>query len=235
MQGLVPTIEHPNDGIVIIRGALTLDEQLRVIDVSERNCRFKDAEGNWNFFGKRGREFMHLDKYTDKDGDSVFLKTCFERFKHIAVEADRSLDWASATHLLTFWYPSKQGIKWHIDSDKGGNDGDPGAPVYSLTVGNTCVFEYYLVGGAEEAKEGEKPKKCSVELASGDLIVFGGPQRLMMHQVKKIVRGSFIHKSDFDARLNLTYRTLSSFTEDDEEKYNTANYVSRLLQTDSTY
>lgn len=225
------TVDHIVEGIVVIRGALTIDQQLSIIDIVERNSTFKDADGKWNFFGVRGRYFTHLDKYNNREGDSQYLKDCFAQFKHYAVNTDKTLDWASATHLLTFWYPKKQGIGWHTDSDKGGNDGDPGAPVYSLTIGNSCIFEYYLVGGGNvEVNEGEKPKKYSVELRSGDLIVFGGPQRMMMHQVKKVITGTFKEKPGFNARINLTFRTLSNFTEEDEAMYDTDSYVTSLKQ-----
>jgi hypothetical protein len=85
-----------------------------------------------------------------------------------------------------------------------------------------------LVGGGVDIDDGEKHKKHSVELNSGDLIVFGGPQRMMVHQVKKINKGTFKEKPDFDARINLTFRTLSNFTAEDEEMYTTDSYVTSL-------
>jgi len=128
------------------------------------------------------------------------------------------LVWAPFTHMLTLYYPSERGIGWHTDS-YGGNDGDEGAPVYSLTLGNSCIFEYKLVG---------TKTKLSVELHSGDIIVFGGPQRLMYHSVKSVKMGTFTLKENFNARINLTLRTCTGFTEEDEAKYQTDNYDKRL-------
>ncbi len=110
--------------------------------------------------------------------------------------------------------------------------------MYSLTLGNSCLFEYYLVGGTGDGGSStsqEKPRKYSVELRSGDLIVFGGPQRMMMHQVKKINRGTFTQKPGFDARINLTFRTLSSFTPQQEAEYETSAYVARLKKEKLDY
>ena len=119
------------------------------------------------------------------------------------------------THLLTLWYPAKKGMKKHIDG-YGGNNGDKDTPVYSLTMGNSCVFDFWI------------PKKQSVQLDSGDAIIFGGPQRLMPHQVKKVICGSFPKK---DARINLTFRTLSDFDQKDEDVYQTEEYTQKLATT----
>ncbi len=100
----VPAIERCCEGIVIIRQSLSIEEQLRLIDIIERNSVFKDQDKNWNFFGVRGRYFSNLDKYTDHEEDSVFLKECFARFRNLVVATDTTLDWAPATHMLTFWY-----------------------------------------------------------------------------------------------------------------------------------
>src|SRR5438552_3783520 len=104
-----------------------------------------------------------------------------ERFQQLVESTDHTLIFPSITHILTLWYPDENGIKWHVD-DYGRNNRDTRAPVFSLTLGNTCTFEYKLVD-AEQI--------ISVDLNSGDLIVFGGPQRLMPHSVKKIHMGTF--------------------------------------------
>ena len=114
----------------------------------------------------------------------------------------------------------------HVDGENkgglyGGNDGDIGAPVYSLTLGNTCNFDFKLVKSKE---------RQTVELRSGDIIIFGGPQRLMCHCCKNVILGSFTEKENFNARINLTFRTCSSLTEKDDDDYKTENYTKRMQE-----
>lgn len=205
-------------GIVIIRKFLTLEEQLRLIDIVEKTGGIIDANGKWNFFNKRGRHFSSLKKYADDD--QKFLMDMCTRFKTYVEAMDSTLTWDPVTHILTLWYPDAHGMGWHVDK-YGGNDGDEGAPVYSLTIGNSCVFEYKLV---------ETNEKRSVLLESGDIIVFGGPQRLMPHSVKKVIRGTFTAKENFNARINLTFRTCTGFTDADEQAYQTDAYANKMAK-----
>jgi len=107
---------------------------------------------------------------------------------------------------------------WHKDG-YGGNDGDEDAPVYSLTVGNSCVFQWRPVDDGSLTE--------SAELRSGDVIVFGGPQRMMFHRVQKVLQGTF---QGFDARINITFRKLAEFTADDEKRFQTDVYQERIVE-----
>jgi len=206
------SIETPITGIVVYRNILSIDEQLQLITIIEETGCLKDSDDNWNYFGMRGRHFSNLNKYDQ------FVRFCAEKIKAVIETIDDSLVWTPFTHMLTLYYPSSKGMGWHSDS-YGGNDGDKGAPVYSLTLGNSCIFEYKLVGTHDIN---------SVELRSGDIIVFGGPQRLMYHRVKSVKMGSFNLKDNFNARINLTLRTCTGFTEEDEARFQTNEYVARL-------
>ena len=117
-------------GIVVCRNILTLDEQLRLIDIVERKAGLKDSNQQWNFLNKRGRYFGSLVAYPE--ADFIFLSECSEKFKTVVEQIDPTLVWPPTTHMLTWWYPTSNGMGWHSDS-YGGNDGDEGAPVYSLT------------------------------------------------------------------------------------------------------
>lgn len=205
-------------GIVIHRGILSLDEQLTLIDIVERKSGLKDSKDEWNFLGMRGRNFCGIDKYSEED--QKILKNFTKRFKDRTEEKDSTLVWSDVTHMLTLFYPESKGIHWHRD-EHGKNNGDVGAPVYSLSLGNSCVFEY---------KTSKDNKICSIELHSGDLIVFGGPEREMEHRVRSVKKGSFKHLEGFDARINLTLRTCTGLTGKDEEMYQTEAYVKRLKE-----
>ena len=196
-------------GIVIVRNIISVEDQLKLIQIVEDTGGLVDENGIWNFRGLRGRNFKNLNFYNN------FVKSTMKRIKAEIENMDSTLIWSDFTHMLTLYYPTTRGIDWHKDGF-GGNDGDKGAPVYSLTLGNSCLFEYKLVG---------TKNKISVELHSGDIIVFGGKQRLMYHCVQSVKMGSFTLKENFNARINLTLRTCTGFTDEDEIKYQTSEYV----------
>lgn len=222
-------IIHVTKGIVVIKNILSLDEQLMVIDIIERNGKLKDENGNWNFKNHkgeplRGREHRRLTYYPQND--AIFLLDISKRFKDIAESIDETLSFSSVTHMLTLWYPTAKGGGWHKDGNGGGSsDGDTGAPVFSLTIGNTCKFKYQLVG--TKTKE-------TVILNSGDIIIFGGPQREMYHSAASIEMGTFTDKQNFNARINLTFRTCTNFDENDEANAQTENYNKRAMDKYTT-
>ncbi|WP_406093681.1 alpha-ketoglutarate-dependent dioxygenase AlkB family protein [Streptomyces sp. NBC_01013] len=75
-----------------------------------------------------------------------------------------------------------------------------GAPVVSLSIGDTCVFRF---GNTE----GRGQPYTDVELASGDLFVFGGPSRHAFHGVPRIRPGTAGPGTGMSGgRLNLTLR-----------------------------
>lgn len=57
------------------------------------------------------------------------------------------------------------------------------APVVTLSLGDTCVFR--MAGVSRRSAP-----FCDVELASGDLLVFGGPSRRIHHGVPKVHAGT---------------------------------------------
>src|SRR5579872_6617286 len=173
-------IFNDTKGIVIVRNIISEEEQLKLIDIVNRKGELHKDNGEWNFFGMRGRHFCNIDDYPPDD--MQYIKALTTRFKTCVESVDDSLAFPQVTHLLTLLYPDTKGMGWHTDS-YGGNDGDEGAPVYSLTLGNSCIFEWKLVG------DKQKVNRCT--LGSGDIIVFGGEQRLMYHRVKNILKGSF--------------------------------------------
>ncbi|MFJ5612276.1 alpha-ketoglutarate-dependent dioxygenase AlkB family protein [Streptomyces sp. NPDC093221] len=102
--------------------------------------------------------------------------------------------YAPDTVLVNFY---GEGATMGMHQDK---DEKSGAPVVSLSIGDTCVFRF----GNTETRG--KPY-TDVELASGDLFVFGGPSRYAFHGVPKVLP----HTGDpavglSGGRLNLTLR-----------------------------
>jgi alkylated DNA repair protein (DNA oxidative demethylase) len=83
----------------------------------------------------------------------------------------------------------------HQDRDERSDD-----PVVSLSLGDSCTFRF-----GNTATRG-RPYH-DVELASGDLFVFGGPSRYAFHGVPKVHSGTGPREIGLEgARLNLTMR-----------------------------
>jgi alkylated DNA repair protein (DNA oxidative demethylase) len=73
------------------------------------------------------------------------------------------------------------------------------APVVSLSIGDSCVFRF---GNAVSRKR----PWTDLELASGDLFVFGGSARLAYHGVLRTLPGTAPAELGLAGRLNITLR-----------------------------
>lgn len=103
-------------------------------------------------------------------------------------------DYTPDTALINF-YDGQAKMGMHQDKDERSS-----APVVSLSIGDTCVFR---VGNTETRT---KPY-TDVELASGDLFVFGGPSRYIFHGVPKVHEGTADPATGLTSgRLNITMR-----------------------------
>lgn len=89
---------------------------------------------------------------------------------------------------------AKMGL--HTDSD----EADAAAPVVSLSLGDTCLFR---MGGPQRGD----PTK-SLKLASGAVVVIGGPARFSYHGVDRIYPGTSTLLAG-GGRLNVTLRRVT--------------------------
>lgn len=208
-------IEKIINGIVIIRNFLSIEEQKKVVEIVEKFGKLINDEGNPNFSKTRGRNYSNLDEYDREDRE--FMKDICERTMTDVREIDNTIPNSNVTHLLTLYYLTKIGMGYH--KDDGENDGDSDAPVISFTIGNSCIFD------------------CKIDnevfpnvLNSGDVIVFGGPQRMVLHRVKKIINGTVPNYLNLDnARINLTFRQATSVI-GHEDNFSTDKYVEKLKE-----
>ncbi|WP_405761462.1 alpha-ketoglutarate-dependent dioxygenase AlkB family protein [Streptomyces sp. NBC_00045] len=95
--------------------------------------------------------------------------------------------------LINF-YDGDSRMGMHRDAEE-----KSGAPVVSLSLGDTCVFRF-----GNTASRG-RPYQ-DVRLLSGDLFVFGGPARQAYHGVPKILPGTSPPGLGLTGRLNITLR-----------------------------
>ncbi len=99
---------------------------------------------------------------------------------------------------LVNFYSSAARMGLHQDKDEATFD----APVLSVSLGDTAVFR---IGGSSR-----RDPTTSFRLASGDVLVFGGPARLVHHGVDRLIAGSssLLEKG---GRINLTLRRVTPF------------------------
>jgi DNA oxidative demethylase len=89
---------------------------------------------------------------------------------------------------------ARMGLHRDIDED------DLKAPVVSISLGDTAVFR---IGGRQR-----KDKTETLKLASGDVVVLGGPSRLRYHGVDRILTGTS-RLLPQGGRINLTLRRVT--------------------------
>lgn len=93
------------------------------------------------------------------------------------------------------FYDEHARMGMHRDKDE--RTDDPGV---SLSIGNSCVFRF----GNTQTRS--RPY-TDIELASGDMFVFGGPSRFAYHGVIKTVPGTADPATGLErGRINITLR-----------------------------
>lgn len=96
------------------------------------------------------------------------------------------------------YYDAEGKMGLHQDKDESPASIEQGAPVVSISIGDTARF---LFGGLRR-KDPVEP----ILLESGDAFVFGGASRLRYHGVSRIVANSAPSELELHGRFNLTFR-----------------------------
>jgi DNA oxidative demethylase len=87
----------------------------------------------------------------------------------------------------------------HQDKIEGAEVIRAGSPVVTISLGDTCVFRF------GNTRRPSRPYQ-DVQLASGDLFVFGGPSRLAFHGVPKVYGGTAPPALGINGRVSVTLR-----------------------------
>jgi DNA alkylation damage repair protein AlkB len=117
----------------------------------------------------------------------------------IAARAGRAAGFDFSPDLcIVNWYSTSSRMGLHQDKDESRESLEAGAPVVSLSIGDSARF---LFGGLKRKDPVEK-----ILLESGDVFVFGGESRLRYHGVTRILPGTGPADLGFEGRLNLTFR-----------------------------
>jgi DNA oxidative demethylase len=115
-------------------------------------------------------------------------------FRQLAVEAARAAgfaDFEPDACLINRYEPVAR-LSLHQDKD----ERDLGSPIVSVSLGLPAMF---LFGGHQRA---DRPRRIAV--AHGDVVVWGGPARLVFHGVQPLKEGR--HPDLGARRINLSFR-----------------------------
>jgi alkylated DNA repair protein (DNA oxidative demethylase) len=129
----------------------------------------------------------------DPDTGSAWppIPAVFERLAVGAAAAAGFADFSPDVCLINRYEP---GAKLSLHQDK--DERDFSAPIVSVSLGLPAVF---LFGGMHRS---DRPRRMRLE--SGDVVVWGGPARLVYHGVAPLADGE--HSLTGRCRINLTFR-----------------------------
>jgi alkylated DNA repair dioxygenase AlkB len=205
-QYLYENLQVIEPGLVFLKGALSQEQQLWLAHYAikagnrEENgfwIRIKNDNGTvtkiLNSDSGRGRIYDDIMNFQDPER---VVELC-NKLVSSARKHDYKMPQMNPTHLLLNYYTSPDGMDYHIDNDI--NDGKNDHPIVSITIGNSCDFGFKIVA---------KPHQ-SLRLESGDVLIWGGPNRMLLHGVDRVHQNTcpdFLKDILGNVRLNFTYR-----------------------------
>lgn len=137
----------------------------------------------------KGYRYQASDPYTGLPWP--MMPAIFRDLAQRAAQAGGFAGFAPDVALINRYEPGAK-MSLHQDVD----EQDFSAPIVSVSLGLPAMF---LWGGAKRAD-----KAARIELASGDVLVWGGPARRYFHGIAPVKAGT--HPLTGAARVNLTFR-----------------------------
>jgi DNA oxidative demethylase len=146
---------------------------------------------HWN-----GMKYAYEDRRSDFD--DLPVPPLPADFQKLATEAAARAGFTMQPDLCIMnFYDLESRMGVHQDKDESRESIEAGAPIVSVSLGETARF---TVGGLSR-KEPMRP----LILRSGDVVVLGGPSRLRFHGVTRILAGT-APAGTGPGRFNLTFR-----------------------------
>lgn len=206
------TIRVIAPGLVLMKGALNKEKQIWLAEYATKAGE-DPQHGFWTTLAN-GEKVLNNDKGRGRIYDTIhafpdaqLVQGLCEEMVAVARKNDAHMPQMFPTHLLLLKYATPDGMCWHSDSDP--NDGDNDHPIVSVTIGNSCEFGYKLTG---------KPES-TITLESGDVLIWGGPNRMLLHCVHKVNSNTCPDYLPIkDVRLNFTFRDAPNVL-GNEDKY----------------
>jgi alkylated DNA repair protein (DNA oxidative demethylase) len=154
------------------------------MSVAMTNC----GKAGW-VTDRRGYRYAELDPQSEKPWPA--MPTLFTDLAAGAAAAAGFADFAPDACLVNRYEP---GARMSLHQDK--DERDFTQPIVSISLGLPATF---LFGGL---KRSDKPKRLRLE--SGDIVVWGGPARMVFHGIDPLAQGA--HSLTGGYRYNLTLR-----------------------------
>jgi len=207
----VPAPPVPASGVVWLRDFLSPDEQR---DLAARCGAIMDGPSGGYVPTVRGggkmrvhmaclgrhwnaRNYTYERTRADHDGEPVLRLP--NDLAALASRVAREAGFVMRPDIaLVNWYGRDGRMGLHQDKDEGSASIAEGAPVVSISLGDTARF---LFGGLKRRDPVE-----TLLLESGDAFVFGGPARLRYHGVSRILPGTAPPGLRLEGRFNITFR-----------------------------
>lgn len=203
--------------LVLLKNAISEDMQLWLATyasrIGETEWYTESASGHHllnSGGGTRGRCYKALRSFPEHSE----LQALVSRLVSSAREVAQKLPEQHTTHMLVLYYATAEGMEWHRDSDP--NDGNNDEPIVSISLGNSSDFGFKpLLQPAQE-----------ITLDSGDVLIWGGPQRMLEHCVLRTHLGtasSAMSSILGNGRVNFTFRSAPNIL-GREDDYASSNF-----------
>jgi DNA alkylation damage repair protein AlkB len=148
--------------------------------------------------GRHWNALKYAYEDTRSDFDGLAVPPVPDDFARLATDAASRAGFSFRPDLCIMnLYEAESRMGVHQDKDESRQSIEAGAPIVSVSLGDTARF---VVGGLNR-KEPMRP----VLLRSGDVLVMGGPSRLRFHGVTRILPGT-APEGLGPGRFNLTFR-----------------------------
>jgi alkylated DNA repair protein (DNA oxidative demethylase) len=142
---------------------------------------------------------------TCDDGDGAPVKAFPPLLQRLGAAACTATGYEPVAYdaAIVNLYEAGAKLGLHQDKIEGAEVVAAGSPVVTISLGDRCTFRF---GNTD------RPSRPwhDVELASGDLFVFGGPSRLAFHGVPKTYPGSAPPELGIDGRISVTLREVGA-------------------------
>ncbi|KAK3235703.1 hypothetical protein CYMTET_54112 [Cymbomonas tetramitiformis] len=201
------------DGLVLLKKVLSPETQQWLIDrtfelgngIDGAGGGFYKMEGDLYKLnrGTKGRVIAPIEDFPQEYKDE-----CQEALAN-AMSVDPTLPAMDANVVLVNFYSDKGNLNWHRDNDEGKANTalNLGRPVVSFSIGDAADFGY---------KWKMEDQEKVVRLESGDVLIFGGPSRMILHSVIQVYPNTKPRTLKMNrGRLNITFRDHSEL--DDSE------------------
>lgn len=168
-------------GLVILRGALSMTQQLDLAAAATSWGKSRGEDGFYSFdeatgervfnaATSRGRIYDHISRFPE-----WVVALCNDAVRRARI-LDTAMPSMTCTHLLLNYYAGPEGLQWHRDIYE--NDGTGDHPIVNISIGSACCFAF---------KHHDEDPDREVVLESGDVLLFGGPCRYIKHTVQEVL------------------------------------------------